>query len=77
MEIFKKINKLLNLNYRINLSQDRVRPYKGEVMRLCRDNSKLKSICLWKPLISIDDGLLETINWQKSNNKYFHSKYHV
>lgn len=47
-------------------------PYRsGEVMRLYCDNAKAKKLLGWKPEVSIDEGLKETIKWYKENKKIY------
>lgn len=46
---------------------ERVRPQKSEVGRLVADNSKAKEFLKWKPKISLDEGLIRTIEWVKEN----------
>jgi NAD dependent epimerase/dehydratase len=50
----------------------RVRPAKSEVMRLISDNTKAREICGWKPQYTLEDGLVETIEWIKKNLHNYH-----
>ena len=43
--------------------QDRVRPDKSEVMRLCGSNTKIKDLAGWQPTVGLDEGLRQTIDW--------------
>lgn len=50
----------------------RVRPVKSEVMRLISDNTKAREICSWKPQYTLENGLIETIEWVKKNLHNYH-----
>ena len=41
----------------------RIRPASSEVFRLCGDNSLIKSITDWRPQVSLEEGLEQTIRW--------------
>lgn len=41
----------------------RIRPSGSEVFRLCGDNTKIRELTGWHPLISIEEGLQRTIDW--------------
>ena len=48
-------------------SEERVRPEKSEVERLVCDNARIKKSTQWKPKYTLESGLLETIEWIRSN----------
>ncbi|MBU3190614.1 NAD-dependent 4,6-dehydratase LegB [Clostridium bowmanii] len=70
-DLVNKIIKLSNRNASIVCDVDRLRPEKSEVSRLLADNNKIKQLTHWKPLYSLDEGLLETISWIEKNMHYF------
>ncbi|MFA5778971.1 MAG: NAD-dependent epimerase/dehydratase family protein [Elusimicrobiota bacterium] len=37
--------------------------------KLCLDTTKAKKLLGWTPKISLDDGIMKTINWYKNHNK--------
>ncbi len=41
----------------------RIRPAGSEVFRLCGDNTKIRELTDWEPLVGIEEGLAETISW--------------
>ena len=41
----------------------RLRPGKSEVRRLCGDNSVISALTDWRPQVSIESGLQQTIEW--------------
>jgi NAD dependent epimerase/dehydratase len=66
--IVKMILRLLGKeNMPIEHDPARVRPPKSEVMRLISDNTKAREICGWKPQYTLENGLIETIEWIKKN----------
>ena len=68
-----KIIRLIGKDVKIICDEDRVRPEKSEVNRLCADNRKALEIAGWKPRHSLDDGLRETVDWMKDNLGYYKS----
>lgn len=66
-ELVKKISSLIS--FKANIVEDtlRVRPENSEVERLLCDNNKLIKSTNWKPDYDLEKGILETIEWLKSN----------
>lgn len=62
-EIAEKLISLINPKAKIVCDDQRVRPEKSEVMRLCGDNAKIKQLTGWQPEYSLGQGLKETIEW--------------
>ncbi|MDR7857545.1 NAD-dependent 4,6-dehydratase LegB [Tissierella sp.] len=61
----------INPNARIICEEERLRPEKSEVNRLLGSNEKIKRLTSWEPKYSLEQGLIETIEWIKSNlDKY-------
>jgi UDP-glucose 4-epimerase len=50
------------------LNKDRIR-LPGNLMYLCQDNTKAKKELGWIPVISLEEGLKDEIEWYKANNK--------
>ncbi len=67
----KKIIDIIGRDVKIICDDERIRPEKSEVNRLWADNTKIKELTNWSPQYSIDDGLVETINWIKENMKHY------
>ncbi len=67
----KKIIDLIGHDVKILCDEERIRPEKSEVNRLWADNTKIKNLTNWTPKYSIDEGLIETIEWIKNNMQYF------
>ena len=45
----------------------RLRPDRSEVMRLLSDNTLARKLLGWEPIVSLDDGLDQTIAWIKTH----------
>lgn len=72
--------RLINPNASILQEQERFRPDKSEVKRLLGSNEKVKKLTNWQPLYSLEQGLIETIEWFKEENnlkKYKHQIYNL
>ena len=67
-QLANKILKILDSNAKIISKKNRLRPKESEVNRLLGSNEKLQRITKWKPKVSIDQGLKETIEWFKNPN---------
>ena len=70
-DLVKKITSLLETEVTIVSESNRIRPGNSEVDRLMCDNSKLLASTNWKPDYNLEKGLVETIEWIKSNKNYF------
>ena len=72
-DLGKLIAELMNINIEIHRDEQRVRPEKSEVDRLCCDNSKLLANTKWKPGYNLNKGLIVTIEWLKSHQNFYKS----
>ncbi len=70
-DLAKKIGELLKVKFQIKEEKQRVRPENSEVERLLCDVSKLKKNTNWKPKFSLEEGLLETIEFLKKNQSLY------
>jgi len=61
----KKIINIINPKAKIKQDKNRIRPAKSEVKRLLGSNEKIKKLTNWKPKYSLENGLMETIEWFK------------
>jgi len=57
------IRKLMNSDVDFVLDEQRKRPDKSEVFRLCCDNKKISELASFKPEYTLRQGLQETIDW--------------
>jgi len=77
-DLAAKICALIGTSPRIVTESDRVRPKKSEVFRLLADNRKAERMIGWKPQVSLDAGLRQTIDWIRQNlDRYRPSEYQV
>lgn len=74
--LIKKITSIMDVEIKIEVDDQRIRPKISEVERLCADNSKIMELTGWKPMYILDEGLKKTIRWLKSpqNMIYFKNK---
>lgn len=70
-DLVRKIIALIGQDVKLISDDERIRPEKSEVNRLCADNTKALQITGWKPRYSLEEGLLETITWIRENIQYY------
>lgn len=67
-ELANKIGDIMNYEHvDIQVENARLRPLDVDLLQC--DNAKISTLTNWKPQTSIDDGLINTINWYLSNDK--------
>jgi len=66
-DLAKTIAGILDIEIKIDMDNQRVRPDNSEVERLKCDNTKLFKATSWKPQYNLTKGLTETINWFREN----------
>lgn len=76
-DLAQKILKLLNKNLPVVSKDERLRPEKSEVDRLCADASRADSLLGWSSKYSLDEGLAETIRWIEENADRFRQGVYV
>lgn len=73
IDLVKKIIELIGKECEIILDEARLRPEKSEVQRLVGSNKKLKKLTNWEQKYTLEQGLMETIEWfSKSDNLKFY-----
>ena len=55
----------------VELDAGRMRPEKSEVRELVSDNSLARRLCQWQPRWSLEDGLIQTIEWMRTSPDRF------
>jgi dTDP-glucose 4,6-dehydratase len=60
------IVELIDTKINVGTSEKRVRPDNSEVEQLLCDNSKLLKHTIWKPNYTLQQGLIEVIEWMKN-----------
>ena len=73
-DLAHKIMDLFGNRVPIETEQQRMRPDKSEVMALISDNAKAKQLLDWEPNVSLDDGLLKTIDFVREHLNLFQTK---
>lgn len=62
-DTLRLIARLMDADVEYVVDQQRIRPSKSEVRRLCGDNSLITYLTPWRPEVSIEEGLRRTIEW--------------
>jgi dTDP-glucose 4,6-dehydratase len=62
-DLAKKIFEIIGKTPNIVTDTQRIRPGKSEVMKLWASNKKARELIGWEPQVTLDDGLLQTIEW--------------
>lgn len=70
-EVASKIMKLAGIEIPVKIEETRVRPEKSEVVELVSNNDKAQRMLNWKPKITLDEGLEQTIQFIKENPHLF------
>ena len=63
LKLFNLIKKLMNSEVSFMVENQRKRPQKSEVFRLCCNNEKIKHLVGFESSVDLQDGLKKTINW--------------
>lgn len=72
-----KIARLLNIEIDFQTASERRRPENSEVERLFCDNNKIITNTKWRPQYSLEQGLLQTIDWIKNNINIYKSDIYI
>lgn len=67
-ELFNLLKESLGSNAQLVVEDERLRPEKSEVFRLCCDNKLIKEIAGFSPSYDLKSGLKETISWYSQPN---------
>ena len=72
-DLAELIANTMNIQFTINSSEERIRPKSSEVERLFCDNTKLLKHTSWKPNYTLEQGIVQVIEWMKNtkNLNYF------
>jgi dTDP-glucose 4,6-dehydratase len=75
-DIAKILFEQINPNAKIICDEERLRPEKSEVNRLLGCNKKIMQLTDWRPKVSLQQGLVTTIDWLRKNlDNYSPEKY--
>lgn len=70
-DLAEKLIQLTGKEAQIICDEQRVRPEKSEVERLCADSRKAFELTGWHPKYTLDEGLRETVDWILDNLQYY------
>ncbi len=76
-DLAHKVIAMVGRPVRIVQDEVRLRPEKSEVQRLLSDNHKALERMGWSPLVSLDDGLSQTLKWMKSHLALYSSNRYI
>lgn len=77
-DLAQLIARLCGSENSIKSDEQRVRPNKSEVERLLADNTLALTLLGWAPAVSLEDGLVRTIEWMRQNlNRYRSDVYNI
>jgi NAD dependent epimerase/dehydratase len=71
VHLAKLILKLCGSQAHIETDPQRVRPEQSEVFKLVCDSTKANNLLGWQPRCTLRQGLVETIDWIKSNSAHY------
>ena len=70
-KLAKLISEVTQTKAQLVFDASKIRPTKSEVNRLCADVSKAKKMIDWKPEVSLEDGLKETVQWYQNYLSFY------
>lgn len=76
-EIVNIVQEILGTNKTVMEDIGRVRPEKSEVFKLICNNQKAKELLQWEPKITLNQGLIQTIDFIQKNSSSFSSDKYV
>ncbi len=77
-DLVQLIAKIMDKKIEIIVDKQRIRPNDSEVDCLRCDNSTVLEYTSWKPEYTLESGLKETIEWMKSNIRFYkHDRYNI
>lgn len=74
INLVKTISNIMSKEVKIKIDPDRFRPF--DVDTLVCNYDRADRLLEWKPEISIEDGLIQTIEWAKKNGIHFNEPEH-
>ena len=69
-EIYDKLKNITNIEKKLIIKKERVRPNKSEVLELLGSNKKIKSLTKWKIINNFNVSLSKTAHWNLKNKTY-------
>jgi len=71
------ISRLMGVETRAITEDERLRPPASEVERLLADNTLAARLLGWRPIVSLEQGLVQTIEWMEENAAHFKTDAYV
>lgn len=62
-ELVDTVVKILDRDIETTVDEERLRPEKSQISRLCCDNSKVRKATGWAPKVTLEDGLRQSIEY--------------
>lgn len=72
--LFSKISQLMGADVKWIKDPERIRPSGSEVFRLLGNNERISTLTGWHPEVSLEEGLIKTIEWIKKSENLRHYK---
>lgn len=72
--LFNKISQLMGADVKWIKDPERIRPSGSEVFRLLGNNERISTLTGWHPEVSLEEGLIKTIEWIKKSENLRHYK---
>ena len=77
-DVVAKVGEIVGRELAVVGDEQRVRPVKSEVSRLCADNTKAEKLAGWHAEVSLEEGLRRTTEWIEAHlDEYRPSEYAV
>jgi dTDP-glucose 4,6-dehydratase len=76
-ELASLIADIVGSKARLVIDDERLRPPKSEVERLCADRTLAKKLLDWEPKYDLKEGLARTIEWISANMKVYRSGHYA
>lgn len=70
-EVVTMIGNIIGRPLSVVQEAERMRPQKSEVVRLISDNRKAMNALGWKPEVSLEQGLAQTVEWIRAHPDFF------
>lgn len=70
-DLAMRILRLIGSSARITINENRVRPARSEVANLICDNRKAETLLDWRPRVTLDQGLMDSIEWVRAEHHRF------
>lgn len=70
-DLVEKIIKITGGNVNVSCDNERIRPEKSEVNRLCASNKRAIELTDWRPQYTLEQGLIDTVDWIQNNLQYY------